>query len=325
MTGREDEMLVAATMYYLQDETMEGIARRLGVSRSTVSRLIKAARESGLVRITVRTEEGTGPGLAERIRDLYGVRAHVVPVRASATDLQRLDQVAMVGARLLGDWFDDEMVLGVAWGTTVAAVARRLSRKPTRGSAVVQLNGAANTHTSGLEYASTIVSAFGDAFEAEVHHFPVPAFFDFADTRAAMWRERSIRRVLEVQARADLAIFGVGALGGQVPSHVYAAGYLDEGDLLALAHARVVGDVCTVFLREDGSYSDVEINARATGPSPRELARIARRVCVVAGDAKVVPLVAAMRAGTMTDLVIDESTARRLLARGAGPGAIITA
>jgi len=87
----------------------------------------------------------------------------------------------------------------------------------------------------------------------------------------------------------------------------------------------VVGDVCTVFLREDGSYSDIEINRRATGPSPRELARIARRVCVVAGDAKVVPLVAAMRAGTMTDLVIDESAARRLLALTSGPGAIITA
>jgi DNA-binding transcriptional regulator LsrR (DeoR family) len=325
MTGRDDHMALAATMYYLQDETMESIARRLGVSRSTVSRLIKSARDSGLVRITVRTEDAAGDGLAERIRAAYGVRAHVVPVRPGATDVQRLDQAALVAARLLTDWFDDEMVLGVAWGTTVAAVSRRLGRKPTRGSAVVQLNGAANTHTSGLEYASTIVSAFGDTFDAQVHHFPVPAFFDFADTRAAMWRERSIRRVLAVQRRADIAIFGVGALGGQVPSHVYAAGYLDEADMRALAQARVVGDVCTVFLREDGSYSDIEVNARATGPNPRELARIARRVCVVAGDAKVVPLVAAMRAGTMTDLVIDESTARRLLARPWPPGAMIPA
>jgi deoxyribonucleoside regulator len=324
MTGRDEEMLLAARLYYLQDETMEGIARRLDVSRSTVSRLLKSARDLGLVHISVRSDATAGSGhLAERIRTGYGVRTHVVPVRSGATELQRLDQVAMVAARLLMDWFDDEMVLGVAWGTTVAAVARRLGRKPTRGSDVVQLNGAANTHTSGLEYASTIVSAFGDAFDAAVHHFPVPAFFDFADTRAAMWRERSIRRVLEVQARADVAIFGVGSIGGQVPSHVYAAGYLDDADVRALAREHVVGDVCTVFLREDGSYRDIEINRRATGPSPRELGAIGRRVCVVAGDAKVVPLVAAMRAQTMTDLVIDESTARRLLARTPGPGAII--
>jgi DNA-binding transcriptional regulator LsrR (DeoR family) len=238
----------------------------------------------------------------------------------------------MVAARLLVDLFDDEMVLGVAWGTTVSAVARALGRKPTRGGTVVQLNGAANTVTSGVDYASTIITAFGAAFDAEVRHFPVPAFFDYAETRQAMWRERSVQRVLSVQRRADVALFGVGALGGQVPSHVYSAGYLDEGDVGALYAAGVVGDVCTVFLREDGSYRDIAINQRATGPTPGELARVPHRLCVVAGEAKLRPLLAAIRAGAVTDLVIDEPTARRLAPRrpsrersvvsGVGPGVV---
>jgi DNA-binding transcriptional regulator LsrR (DeoR family) len=163
-----------------------------------------------------------------------------------------------------------------------------------------------------VDYASTIVTAYGAAFDAEVRHFPVPAFFDFAATREAMWRERSVQRVLAVQRRADIALFGVGALGGQVPSHVYSSGYLDENDLGALYAAGVVGDVCTVFLRQDGSYQDIDINRRATGPTPAELASIPRRLCVVAGEAKLRPLLAAMRAGAMTDLIIDEPTARRL-------------
>jgi DNA-binding transcriptional regulator LsrR (DeoR family) len=70
-----------------------------------------------------------------------------------------------------------------------------------------------------------------------------------------------------------------------------------------------------VFLRQDGSYQDIAINRRATGPTPAELASIPRRLCVVAGEAKLRPLVAAMRAGVVTDLIIDEPTARRL-----GPG-----
>lgn len=312
MIEREESMRLAATMYYLQDEPMDAIARRLGTSRSTVSRLLKAARDGGMVQIAVRAEPHAATGVAAQLRTSFGVRAHVVPVRARAQEVERLDQVANVAARLLMDLFDDEMVLGVAWGTTVSAVARALGRKPTRGGTVVQLNGAANTVTSGVDYASTIVTAYGAAFDAEVRHFPVPAFFDFAETREAMWRERSVQRVLAVQRRADIALFGVGALGGQVPSHVYSAGYLDEGDLAALYAAGAVGDVCTVFLRQDGSYQDIEINRRATGPTPAELARIPRRVCVVAGEAKLRPLVAAMRAGVVTDLIIDEPTARRL-------------
>jgi deoxyribonucleoside regulator len=309
---REESMRLAATMYYLQDEPMDAIARRLGTSRSTVSRLLKAARDGGMVQIAVRAEPDAAAGVAAQLMTTFGVRAHVVPVRARAQEVERLDQVAKVAARLLMDLFDDEMVLGVAWGTTVSAVARALGRKPTRGGTVVQLNGAANTVTSGVDYASTIVTAYGAAFDAEVRHFPVPAFFDFADTREAMWRERSVQRVLAVQRRADIALFGVGALGGQVPSHVYSAGYLDESDLASLYAAGVVGDVCTVFLRQDGSYQDIAINRRATGPTPAELTRIPRRLCVVAGEAKLRPLVAAMRAGAVTDLIIDEPTARRL-------------
>ena len=315
MVEREEAMRLAATLYYLQDEQMDAIARRLGTSRSTVSRLLKEARATGLVQITVRPGSESAAGLAGRLAAVHGVRAHVVPVHVGARQVERLEQVATVAARLLMDLFDDEMVLGVAWGTTVSAVARALGRKPTRGGTVVQLNGAANTLTSGVDYSSTIITAFGEAFDAEVRHFPVPAFFDFAQTRDAMWRERSVQRVLAVQRRTDVALFGVGALGGQVPSHVYSAGYLDEGDLAALYAAGVVGDVCTVFLREDGSYRDIAINGRATGPTPAELARIPRRLCVVAGEAKLRPLVAAMRAGVVTDLIIDEPTARRLAPR----------
>jgi DNA-binding transcriptional regulator LsrR (DeoR family) len=141
----------------------------------------------------------------------------------------------------------------------------------------------------------------------------VPAFFDYPETKQAMWRERSVRRVLDEQSRADIALFSVGSVTGSVPSHVYAAGYLDDDDVVLLHDQQVVGDVCTVFLRADGSWQDVPLNARATGPSPEQLRRIPRRLCAVAGDNKAVPLLAALRAGTMTDLVVDERTAQRLL------------
>jgi deoxyribonucleoside regulator len=313
LSDSEQDVLRAATMYYLQDMKMEAIARHLRTSRSTVSRLLKRARETGLVEITLRAASSRAPGLGQSISATFGVATFVVPVPDTAEDIDRLEQVALTSAKLLASWFHSDMVMGIAWGTTLAAVSRHLVHKPTRGSEVVQLNGAANDRTSGVDYTSNLISSFGSAFDAAAHYFPVPAFFDYPETKAAMWRERSVRRVLDVQARADIALFSVGAVAGAIPSHVYAAGYLDDDDVRTLHAEGVVGDVCTVFLRSDGSYRDVVLNARATGPTPDELSRIPRRVCVVAGDNKVVPLLAALRSGVVTDLVVDEVTASRLL------------
>ncbi|MET0796066.1 MAG: sigma factor-like helix-turn-helix DNA-binding protein, partial [Rhodococcus sp. (in: high G+C Gram-positive bacteria)] len=51
----------AARLYYFQDQTMAAIGRDMGVSRSTVSRLITYARTSGLVEIKISTPHGQAP------------------------------------------------------------------------------------------------------------------------------------------------------------------------------------------------------------------------------------------------------------------------
>nr|WP_226926613.1 sugar-binding domain-containing protein [Jonesia denitrificans] len=313
MVYRDQDVLKAASMYYLQDVKMETIARHLGTSRSTVSRMIKAARETGLVEINLRPTHSRAPGIRQYLRERWGVEAFVVPVLDSTSHEARLDQVALTCARLLASWLQSEMVLSIAWGTTTSAIARHLPAKPIHGAIVVQLNGAANTRTSGVAYAGDLLAAFADAFDAHSVYFPVPAFFDYEETKDAMWRERSVRRVLDVQAQTDIALFSVGATTGALPSHVYSAGYLEPEDIAVLDTEGVVGDVCTVFLRADGTYADIPINRRATGPTPDQLTTFPRRVCAVAGDNKVPALLAALQAGVITDLVIDEVTATRLL------------
>src|SRR5918995_5555190 len=78
--SRHTDALRAAQLYYMQDLTMDAIARELRTSRSTVSRLLSTARESGLVQIQIRSPLDTGPELESIIRSKYNVDVHVVPV-----------------------------------------------------------------------------------------------------------------------------------------------------------------------------------------------------------------------------------------------------
>lgn len=305
--------LRAAQMYYLQDLTMETIAAELHASRSTVSRLLSHARETGLVDIQVRSPFAAGAPLERSLSERYRVVAHVVPAPATLSEIDRLERVALTAARLLGRFVDSNMTIGVAWGSTMGAISRHLVPKDVHNTHVVQLNGAGNTQTTGIEYASEILRRFSDAYAARVQQFPVPALFDDPATKEAFWRERGTRRLLEIQSRMDIAVFGLGSPFAGVPSQVYVGGYLDEADYASLSRDGVVGDVATVFYRIDGTYRDVALNARATGPDFDVLRRVARRVCVVAGEQKLASLQGALAAGIVTDLVLDEGLARRLV------------
>ncbi|WP_245725702.1 sugar-binding transcriptional regulator [Propionibacterium cyclohexanicum] len=311
--AHHDDLYRAALLYYIQGESMEAIARQLDVSRSTVSRHLKQARQSGLVRITLNPPDAASSRLESTIERLFGITAHIVTMRDSVSEVARLDRVSKVAASFISDAVVDNTMVGLAWGTTLAAVATHLVAHPVAGCTLVQLNGAANDRTTGIDYVSNIMSSFAHAFDADSILFPVPAFFDYASTREALWRERSIIRVRAAQEQCGLAVFSVGSLTSELPSHVYSSGYLTAHERAGLAADHVVGDVCTVLLRSDGSWADIELNARASGPTPNQLRRIPRRICVVAGSGKALPLLAALRAKVMTELIVDVQTANALL------------
>ena len=305
--------LRAAQMYYLQDQTMESIARELAMSRSSVSRLLTHARDTGLVEIRVHSPQESGMQLERTIAERFHVAAHVVPVPPVITDVDRLERVAMTAARLLGGFVDSNSTIGVAWGSTMSAVSRHLVTKDVRNVVVVQMNGAGNTETTGIDYASKILQRFGDAYGAQVLQFAVPAFFDDPATKQALWRERSVVRVLEVQGRMDVAVFGLGSPFAEVPSHVYIGGYLEPAEYESLTKDGVVGDLATVFFCPDGTSEGIALNARASGPDLSRLRRVPRRVCVVSGVQKLATLKGALAGELITDLVLDEALAARLV------------
>ncbi|KAA9144210.1 MarR family transcriptional regulator, partial [Microbacterium lushaniae] len=74
---RPQDALRAAQLYYLQDLTMEAIASEMHVSRSSVSRLLSYARDSGLVTISIHSPHDARNQLESRVADRFGITAPV--------------------------------------------------------------------------------------------------------------------------------------------------------------------------------------------------------------------------------------------------------
>ncbi|MCL2784996.1 MAG: transcriptional regulator [Propionibacteriaceae bacterium] len=313
MHERYEEMHEACVRYYVQEETMEAIARHLQLSRSSVSRLLAEARHTGMVRITVEAPQGSSSPVARSVAAIFGVNVHLVTVGESASIATRFERVSKLAAALLRDSVNDGDLIGVAWGVTLSNIVPFIEKRPLHDATIVQMNGGTNIHDTSARHVAAILQSLSQSFDARIVQFPVPAFFDYAETKEAMWRERSVKLVLNLQDKLNIAIFGIGSVDARVPSYVYTAGFLDEEEMGLIREQGIVGDVCTVLFREDGTYEDIDLNQRASGLTPAELQQIPKRIGVIADPSRARALLGALRAKTITDLVCDDTTARALL------------
>lgn len=303
-----------ARLYYHQGLTTDAIARELNLSRPRVSRLLTLARRTGLVEIRIHDPQAHPQSLEARLQARYPfLRAHVVGVAPGSSEDTWLERVAVATASLLGSVLRPGQTVGLAWGNTLDAVSRALQPRRISNLDFVQLNGSASAFDFMSGFVTDTITRFARNYAGRAHLFPVPTFFDDPATKQAMWRERSVRHVLDLQARAEVLLYSVGSRTAGRPSHVYVSGALDPEDLAQLDAEGVVGDIATVFYRADGSYSSIPLNARASGPDLSLMQRVPHAICVASGLGKVEALRAALAGRLMTTLVTDENTARALL------------
>jgi DNA-binding transcriptional regulator LsrR (DeoR family) len=303
-----------ARLYHYQGLTTERIARELGLSRSKVSRLLTHARQAGLIEIRVHDPEAQPQELERQIQDHFHIPSvEVVTVPLNSTEDEWLKGVALYAAKHINNIVHSEMVVGLAWGATIDAISRQLTPKRCVHVDIVQLNGSGNVYGMSNFYIGDIYTRFAMNYGGRAHLFPVPAFFDHRESKQAMWKERSVQRIKEMAAKADLLVYSIGSPDARIPSYVHAGGFLEPNDTAELQREGVVGDIATVFFRFDGSYDKIPLNERASGPDLSLFKRAKHALCVVSGLAKAVGVRAALRGGLMSELIVDEPTARAIL------------
>ena len=97
---REQLMVRAAKGYYDLDMTMADLARDLSLTRFQISRLLKDAREAGIVRIEIIPRTPRRPELETALQRRFGLKDAVV-VPNAIDDAMTLDAVAQAAGRLI--------------------------------------------------------------------------------------------------------------------------------------------------------------------------------------------------------------------------------
>lgn len=297
-------MVQVAKLYYDLERTQSEIAEEVGLTRWQVSRLLRDARESGIVRIAIVPRAQRLPALESRLQMAFGLReAIVVPSMGDGSIAQ--DAVAQAAGQYLASLSPRPGLIGVSWGRTMAAVAQWLPPGWNDGVRIVLMNGATNLKSATLK-TNTVAERFAEAGNGTATLLPVPAIVGRAETRRVLEDDPVISTVLELAEKAPVACFGLGGMAGSV--HVE-SGYLTDRDVDGLSEKRAVGDVLGRFIDADGAIADPALDARTIGLAPERLRDKTHSIGVASGKAKHAVVLAALKARYVNVLVTDEATA----------------
>jgi len=314
MPDQPDLLAQVASLYYENSLTQDEIARRVGTSRSTISRMLDQAREAGVVEIVVHYPWKTAPELEDALRTRFSLRqARVLSVCGQPYD-ETLRGLGALAARYVESILADGMVLGISWGVAVYSTVRALRPERHLPITVVQMVGAVGAGDplmDGTDLARLLANAYG----GEYRYLHAPLIVEDARAREALLQEPRIRDTLRLAGQADVALVGIGAPAPEVYS-LLRAGYVDREALARLRAQGVVGDICARHYDAQGRVLDIELNHRIVGLELEALHGIGQVIGVAGGEAKAEAILGALRGGHVNVLVTDDAAARKVLELG---------
>lgn len=309
MEPRDELALDAARLYYAAGLPQAEVAKQLGVSRPTVSKLLTHAKENGYVTIQIHDPRDERDALVNDLKERFNLRSVRVVRPASHTGYELLQELGSAGATRLEELVEDDMSVGISWGQTLSAVAEHLRPQNLRGMKVVQLKGG-HSHTKRNTNDVVTLTKFSRALNAEMMMLPLPVIFDNRRAKEIVVQDRHIAHMLAAGEKTDIVVFTVGDVRSE--SLLMNLGYLSDDEMRRL-QGRAVGDVCSRFYTADGEVADEEIDARTVGITVEALKSRPQRILVAGGVPKTEALRVALDMGLATDLVVDRDTAQRVL------------
>jgi len=311
--NQEELMVLAAWMYYDDQLTHEQIAKRLGISRVSVTRLLQKARRDGIVQFRITKPLPLQYDLERRLQQTFGVEEAIVVKTRNAVD-DTLDAVGWAGAEHLKQILRPGCRLGVGWSTTVSRMAPYLEAPEQPVPCTFhELAGSMLGQTNPYSISWLIARTLNIPLET----LPVPVVVQSEAARDAILKETSIRSALEHARQCDIAFVGLGDVGPDCT--MVRTGYLTPEQMADLRQQNAVGDILMRYYDASGRHVPTPLESRIISLNWEEIHRIPYIVVMAAGPTKVEAISGALRGRLCHCLITDTDTAQQVLQPGGEP------
>jgi len=299
-----------ATLHFQFGMSQTEIARRLGLSKMTVSRSIKRAFERGLVRVVIDEPFSDDAPAARQLGARFPAVSFTVVVPDAESDVDAIG--GAFAFRFMVD-ADRGSTIGIGMGSTVASFVANLTTIRFDDMQLVQLIG--GLPEAGQANPFAILNAMTQKLSASGVHFSTIALVDSREVRdslvgnlddpyaaPALWKH------------LDTAIFGIGRIAPDDPrTSLLNPRLAGEEDVRQLLESGAAAELLGHCIEPGGSLVATSLSDRIATIPIDALRSVPRRIALAGGSAKAEAIAAALRSGFVTELYTDRDCACRLL------------
>lgn len=306
-------MSKVSRMYYNQDYNQQEIADRLHISRPKVSRLLKQAREQGIVQISV-----SSPGdnffveSESALEEKYGLKEVLLIESDTQMPSQTIKrEIGSAAANYLLRTVTDGDVIGVTWGTTLQAMIDSLQPKHVEDVHVVQTLGGVGP-PEAKAHATDISRRLSQLLNGRLTLLPAPGIVDSTEARSVLLSDRRVKKALQLFSEINIAFVGIGALHTNLVLKKESTEMSTEIQQEILK-SNAVGDIGLNFFDSEGNIVKTSFQKQFIGMTLDELNKVKTVVGIAGGKEKFDAIKGALKGGYINVLITDQHTGNSLI------------
>lgn len=298
-----------ARLYFHRDLTQEQIGDQLGLSRVKVNRMLRLAKDAGVVDVRVQGVEEPTEALTDSLIAQWRLRdARVVPHTETPEGL--IASLARSASAWLADQLQPGIRVGFGLGRTISQLPESFQVDGPTNCVFSEIEGAAPDESAG--FASYNVTArMGAIAGARTEFIYAPTFVSDSALRDRLAEEPSIARALERARQSDIVMQSVGTVSESALLRIH--GVLTDTDLAHLKAQGAVGDALGHYFDADGRHIPFRTDDTHLGLTLDDLKKVPLSALVAGGTDKLSSITGALRGGFFNVVVTDVETARALV------------
>lgn len=304
-------MLKCCVMYYENQMGQHEIAKKLGISRPTVSKLLKEAKERGYVRIEiVGPEEKNCYRLEKKLEEKFGLK-EVIVVEDRHDAIFQKEELGSEVAKYLYRMIQEGDIIGVSMGTTLKMIPQFTKVKKFNKIEFIPLVGGigeADMSTHSNQLVVELSKGMGGTFKL-LHG---PAIVSNKNIINILREDKNIKDVFKSMDNMNIALVGIGSPIDE-NSNVIKNGYFNKSDVETFKQTKAAGDICLNVYDIDGNASNYEYNKCVFGMNIEKLRNVDKVVGVACGMQKVDAVLGALNGHYINVLAVNYSLAEALL------------